>query len=52
MLRTRNRVLVKHSLTPAHAFTAGILSGLTGVTMLYTLVNPLTALLGGANIII
>ena len=52
MSRTKNRVLVRHALTPAHAFGAGILSGVAGVSTLYTLVNPLTALLGGANILI
>ncbi|KAI9298905.1 protoheme IX farnesyltransferase [Neoconidiobolus thromboides FSU 785] len=50
MSRTRNRVLVKHALTPQHAFTFGITSGILGVTTLYQLVNPTVAALGLANI--
>ncbi|KAL2913444.1 Protoheme IX farnesyltransferase, mitochondrial [Polyrhizophydium stewartii] len=52
MARTRNRVLVRQGMSPAHAFMAGTASGVTGVAMLYALVNPITAFLGGLNIII
>ncbi|KAJ1910455.1 Protoheme IX farnesyltransferase, mitochondrial [Tieghemiomyces parasiticus] len=52
MMRTRNRVLVRGALTPLHAFTTGTVSGLAGVTLLYTCVNPLTAALGAANLIL
>ncbi|KAI9247504.1 UbiA prenyltransferase family-domain-containing protein [Phascolomyces articulosus] len=50
MLRTRNRILGRRSITPFHAFSFGTLTGATGVTMLSTMVNPLTAALGAANI--
>lgn len=50
MLRTRNRVLGRRALSPAHAFGFGTLTGISGVTMLATMVNPLTAALGGLNI--
>ncbi len=46
MNRTKDRVLVRGNLTPLHAFTFGTVTGLTGVGILYFLVNPLTALLG------
>lgn len=50
MLRTRNRVLGRRSLSPLHAFNFGVLSGTAGVTILATMVNPLTAILGASNI--
>lgn len=50
MLRTRNRVLGRRALTPFHAFNFGILTGTTGVSLLASMVNPLTAALGAANI--
>ncbi|KAJ1654496.1 Protoheme IX farnesyltransferase, mitochondrial [Dispira simplex] len=52
MMRTRNRILVRNALTPLHAFTIGTLAGTAGTTMLWHFVNPLTAVLGGANIIL
>ncbi|TPX32069.1 hypothetical protein SmJEL517_g04781 [Synchytrium microbalum] len=52
MSRTRNRPLVRHALSPLHAFSFGMATGLSGVTILYSMVNPLTALLGGLNIIL
>ena len=52
MSRTRNRVLVRHAMTPTQAFLFGAGSGIVGVGMLWSLVNPYTALLGGLNIII
>ncbi|KAI8142516.1 protoheme IX farnesyltransferase [Fennellomyces sp. T-0311] len=50
MLRTRNRLLGRQQLSPFHAFSFGTLTGAAGVTMLSTMVNPLTATLGAANI--
>ncbi|KAI9014134.1 UbiA prenyltransferase family-domain-containing protein [Hyaloraphidium curvatum] len=52
MARTRNRVLVRHLLSPTHAFTFGTVAGIVGVGVLYHFVNPITALLGGLNIIL
>jgi protoheme IX farnesyltransferase len=52
MSRTRNRVLVRFAVSPMHAFTLGIGSGLLGVGLLYQMVNPITALLGGLNILL
>lgn len=50
MLRTRNRVLGRRALSQVHAFGFGLLTGVTGVTMLATCVNPITAILGASNI--
>ncbi|KAI8985341.1 UbiA prenyltransferase family-domain-containing protein [Pilobolus umbonatus] len=50
MLRTRNRVLGRRALSQAHAFVFGGLTGVTGVGMLAACVNPITAILGAANI--
>ncbi|KAI8349662.1 protoheme IX farnesyltransferase [Blakeslea trispora] len=52
MLRTRNRVLGRRALSPVHAFGFGVGTGLAGVTTLATMVNPLTASLGAANILL
>ena len=50
MSRTRTRVLVKRLLTPSHAFLVGTMSGIAGISILATFVNPITAVLGGLNI--
>ncbi|KAJ3057363.1 Protoheme IX farnesyltransferase, mitochondrial [Rhizophlyctis rosea] len=52
MARTRTRVLVRHAVSPHHAFAAGTLAGLAGVTTLAAFVNPIVAVLGGANILL
>ncbi|KAI9030983.1 protoheme IX farnesyltransferase [Phycomyces nitens] len=52
MLRTRNRVLGRRQLSSFHAFTFGALTGTTGVALLATMVNPLTAALGAANVLL
>eukprot|EP00842_Homolaphlyctis_polyrhiza_P004763 jgi/Hompol1/5288/HPOL_002649-RA len=52
MARTRTRVLVRHALSPAHAFLAGALAGVGGVGILAAAVGPLAAALGGINILI
>lgn len=52
MLRTRNRVLGRRQLSPIHAFSFGVVTGITGVGILGTMVNPLTAALGAANLLL
>jgi protoheme IX farnesyltransferase len=52
MSRTRNRPLVRRAIRPAHAFMVGVTSGVAGVALLNYLVNPLTAALGAANILL
>lgn len=52
MSRTKSRPLVTHHVTPLHAFTFAVLTGLTGVTLLATNVNMLTASLGALNLIL
>jgi protoheme IX farnesyltransferase len=46
MSRTRTRTLVRHRLTPLHAFGFGFGCGVTGVGLLASMVNPITAWLG------
>ncbi|RKO85771.1 UbiA prenyltransferase family, partial [Blyttiomyces helicus] len=52
MSRTRNRVLVRHAMSPLHAFGAGAGAGIAGVGILATCVNPLVAALGAANVVL
>ncbi|CAH1760513.1 12367_t:CDS:1 [Entrophospora sp. SA101] len=52
MSRTKGRVLVRRLISPFHAITFGTITGLTGVGILYFMVNPLTAALGATNIFI
>jgi protoheme IX farnesyltransferase len=52
MSRTRNRPLVRHAIGPLHAFSFAALTGVGGVSLLAALVNPFTAGLGAANIIL
>ncbi|KAJ1936938.1 Protoheme IX farnesyltransferase, mitochondrial, partial [Kickxella alabastrina] len=52
MSRTRNRPLARHALAPLHALAFAVSSGVGGVTALWFFVNPLTASLGLANIIL
>ncbi|XP_076649596.1 cytochrome c oxidase assembly factor 10 [Halictus rubicundus] len=52
MSRTKNRVLVRGYLTPAHAITFATISGICGLTLLYSEVNGLTAALGAANLVL
>ncbi|KAJ2257347.1 Protoheme IX farnesyltransferase, mitochondrial [Coemansia sp. RSA 454] len=52
MSRTRNRPLARYALSPVHALTFGTACGVAGVTSLFVFVNPLTAGLGLANIVL
>ncbi|KAF9575833.1 Protoheme IX farnesyltransferase, mitochondrial [Mortierella alpina] len=52
MSRTRNRILVRKAVSPLHAWSFATLSGLGGVGLLAAAVNPLTAALGAANLIL
>ncbi|KAJ7602000.1 protoheme IX farnesyltransferase [Roridomyces roridus] len=50
MARTRNRPLVRRAITPLHATGFAVVTGVCGPVLLWTMVNPTTALLGAANI--
>ncbi|XP_046964738.1 protoheme IX farnesyltransferase, mitochondrial [Vanessa cardui] len=52
MSRTKNRVLVKGLLEPVHAISFAAASSITGLSVLYFGVNPLTAALGAGNLIL
>ncbi|KAF9133341.1 Protoheme IX farnesyltransferase, mitochondrial [Mortierella sp. GBA39] len=52
MSRTRNRVLVRKAVSPLHAWSFATATGLGGVGILATMVNPLTAALGAANLVL
>ncbi|KAJ1822434.1 Protoheme IX farnesyltransferase, mitochondrial [Coemansia sp. RSA 2598] len=52
MSRTRNRPLARHALAPLHALAFGVGSGIIGVGSLWVFVNPITASLGLANIVL
>ncbi|XP_012251552.2 protoheme IX farnesyltransferase, mitochondrial [Athalia rosae] len=52
MSRTKNRVLVRSHLTPAHAIAFAATTGIAGLTTLYLGVNGLTAALGATNLIL
>ena len=52
MRRTRGRPLPTRQVSPLHAFVFAVGASAAGVGILNELVNPLTALLGLANIVI
>lgn len=52
MSRTKNRVLVRGHLTPGHAAIFAAVSGLSGLLLLYSQVNGLTAFLGAINLVL
>ncbi|KAF9000759.1 UbiA prenyltransferase family-domain-containing protein [Cyathus striatus] len=50
MARTRSRPLVRRAVSPAHAAAFATVTGIAGPVLLWTMVNPVTAALGLANI--
>ncbi|CAG9585734.1 unnamed protein product [Danaus chrysippus] len=52
MSRTKNRVLVKGLLEPVHAIGFAAATSVTGLSLLYFGVNPLTAALGAGNLVL
>ncbi|KAG6797639.1 protoheme IX farnesyltransferase, mitochondrial [Apis mellifera caucasica] len=52
MSRTKNRVLVRGHLTPGQAIIFATVSGFSGLLLLYSQVNELTAILGASNLIL
>ncbi|CAK1552561.1 unnamed protein product [Leptosia nina] len=52
MSRTKNRVLVKGLLEPLHAIGFAAATSVTGLSILYFGVNPLTAALGATNLVL
>ncbi|KAJ2714776.1 Protoheme IX farnesyltransferase, mitochondrial [Coemansia spiralis] len=52
MGRTRNRPLARHAVSPVHALAFGVTAGVAGTAALALCVNPLTAGLGVANIVL
>ena len=50
MARTRMRPLVRKAISPSHASGFAAATGVLGPTLLWTMVNPTTAVLGVANI--
>ncbi|KAJ7484499.1 protoheme IX farnesyltransferase [Mycena latifolia] len=50
MVRTRMRPLVRRAITPLHAAGFAVATGISGPLILWTMVNPTTALLGASNI--
>lgn len=52
MSRTKNRVLVLGQLTPACAVLFATISGITGLSILYSQVNAITAILGAINLVL
>jgi len=52
MARTRMRPLVRGAISPLHATGFAAVTGIAGPVMLWTMVNPTTAVLGAANIVL
>ena len=50
MARTRTRPLVRRAISPLHAMGFATFTGIAGPILLWTMVNPTTAILGTANI--
>lgn len=50
MPRTRNRPLCRRAVSPTHAATFALATGIAGPVLLWSVVNPTTALLGAANV--
>ncbi|RDB31028.1 Protoheme IX farnesyltransferase, mitochondrial [Hypsizygus marmoreus] len=52
MARTRMRPLVRRAISPLHAAGFAAVTGVAGPVLLWTMVNPTTAALGAANIVL
>ncbi|PPQ75674.1 hypothetical protein CVT24_001937 [Panaeolus cyanescens] len=52
MARTRTRPLVRRAITPGHAATFAAVTGVAGPVLLWTVVNPVAAGIGAANIVL
>jgi len=52
MFRTKNRALVRGTISPQHALIYGTIVGIVGVGMLYLFVNILTAAIGSTGFIV
>lgn len=52
MIRTKNRPIVMKQVSPLHAFTFSLVTGVTGISLLAATVNPLTAALGALNLVL
>ncbi|KAF9493374.1 protoheme IX farnesyltransferase [Pleurotus eryngii] len=52
MARTRSRPLVRRAILPEHAAGFALVTGIAGPVILWTMVNPTTAILGAANVIL
>lgn len=50
MMRTRNRVMVRKSISTGHAASFGILSGISGIGILYYIVNPIASYISAITI--
>ncbi|KAL0954724.1 hypothetical protein HGRIS_003677 [Hohenbuehelia grisea] len=52
MARTRTRPLVRRAISPLHATAFAVVTGIAGPALLWTMVNPITAVLGASNIVL
>lgn len=52
MARTRNRPLVRRAISPLHAASYAVVTGIAGPAILVTMVNPVTAALGLFNVVL
>lgn len=52
MTRTRNRPLVRRAISPLHAASYAVVTGIAGPAILLTIVNPVTAALGLFNVVL
>ncbi|KAF8638183.1 hypothetical protein AX17_002380 [Amanita inopinata Kibby_2008] len=52
MARTRTRPLVRKAISSLHAAGFALFTGVAGPALLWTMVNPTTAVLGAANIVL
>ncbi|KAH9820142.1 UbiA prenyltransferase family [Melampsora americana] len=50
MTRTRNRPMVKKLISIGHATTFGFITGITGISLLYYIVNPISSYLSALTI--